>query len=203
MFVSPEVDIVIDSAPELGLISSAASRSEEHLEPMFLEVVVKVAPSGLDGLEPRLVGVQMLAAVQTGQVLNLELPRVKLLLVSEGSKIRSVGELVGVKIDAGRPDLRVTHYHRKSLSDHLILIKRFVHNPCSREDFVGIDDLEEGRDKVGRPHCHQGLVLELLLCSVRNVASQIELILALGAQVLALDLTHLSFFYFCNGNDVI
>ena len=63
MFVSPEVDIVIDSAPELGLISSAASRSEEHLEPMFLEVVVKVAPSGLDVLEPRLVSVQVLAAV--------------------------------------------------------------------------------------------------------------------------------------------
>ena len=97
MFIASEVDTVT----KLGLISSSTSGSEEHLEPVLLQVVIEVSPSGLDLLEPGLVGVQVLTAVQAGQVLNLKLPRVKLLLVSERSKIGSVGELVGVKVDTG------------------------------------------------------------------------------------------------------
>ena len=64
MFIASEVDVIIDTVTKLGLISSSTSGSEEHLEPVLLQVVIEVSPSGLDLLEPGLVGVQMFAGVQ-------------------------------------------------------------------------------------------------------------------------------------------
>ena len=45
VFISPEIDVIIDSISILGLVSATASGSEEHFEPVFLQVVIEVAPS--------------------------------------------------------------------------------------------------------------------------------------------------------------
>ena len=62
------------------------------------------------------------------------------------------------------------------LTDDLILREGLVGDPGPREDLLGVDDLEEGRDEVGRAHRHQRLVLELHVRAPRDVALQIELL---------------------------
>ena len=151
MFVSPQVNIIVNSFSELGLVSTPAPGPEVHLQPVLLQVVVKVAPSGLDVLEPGLLGVEVLAGVEPGQVLHLELPGVELLLVGERSEVRSVSELVGVEVDAGGPDLGVAHHHGEGLPDHLVLVQRLVHDPRPGEHLVRVHHLEAGGgDEVGQ-----------------------------------------------------
>ena len=42
--ISPEVNVVIGSVSELALVPTSASAPEKHLQPVFLQVVVEVAP---------------------------------------------------------------------------------------------------------------------------------------------------------------
>ena len=51
MLVSPEIDVIIDSFSEPGLVSASTARSEVHLEPVLLQVVVEVPPSGFDVID--------------------------------------------------------------------------------------------------------------------------------------------------------
>ena len=62
------------------------------------------------------------------------------------------------------------------LTDDLVLREGLVGDPGPREDLLGVDDLEEGRDEVGRAHGHQRLVLELHVGAPRDVALQIQLL---------------------------
>ena len=165
MFIASEVDTVT----KLGLISSSTSGSEEHLEPVLLQVVIEVSPSGLDLLEPGLVGVQMFAGVEPGQVLHLELPGVELLIVGKWSKVGSVGELIGVEVDPRGPDLGVAHHNSQSLANHLIFIERFINNPGARENLIRIDNLEEAGDEVCCSDGHQSFILVLGLSTVGNI----------------------------------
>ena len=169
MFIASEVYVIIDTVTKLGLISSSTSGSEEHLEPVLLQVVIEVSPSGLDLLEPGLVGVQMFAGIEPGQVLHLELPGVELLIVGKWSKVGSVGELVGVEVDPRGPDLGVAHHNSQSLANHLIFIERFINNPGAGEHLVGVDNLEEAGDEVGCSNGHQSLILVLGLSTVGNI----------------------------------
>ena len=40
----PEVYVVVSAVTKLALIASTTSASEEHLQPVFLQVVIEVAP---------------------------------------------------------------------------------------------------------------------------------------------------------------
>ena len=40
----PEVDVIIGAVTELALVSATTAAPEEHLEPMFLQVVIEVSP---------------------------------------------------------------------------------------------------------------------------------------------------------------
>ena len=64
MFISPEVDIVINTIPKFGLISSTTSRAEKHFQPVLFQVIVKVAPSRLYLLEPIIISIDSITCVQ-------------------------------------------------------------------------------------------------------------------------------------------
>ena len=69
---------------------------------------------------------------------------------------------------------------RRRRTASLVLSERLVHDPRAGEDLLGVDDLQERAEEVGRAHRHQGLVLELLLGAPRDVSLQVQLLGELG-----------------------
>ena len=51
----PEVYVVISAISELALIAATASASEEHLQPMLLQVVIEVSPPEILSIMQRLI----------------------------------------------------------------------------------------------------------------------------------------------------
>ena len=64
MLISPEVNVIINSIPEFGLISSTTSGAEKHFQPVLFKVIVKVSPSRLYLLEPFIICIDGITSVQ-------------------------------------------------------------------------------------------------------------------------------------------